>query len=69
MKQILCIVLICLVLAFVAGCKPAAEAAPTSASEDVSDVEEGLSDIEGLDEELDMSELEDLEAELDEIEW
>jgi hypothetical protein len=72
MKQILCIFLICLVLAFIAGCKPAAEGikeAPTSASEDISDVGKGLSDIEGLDEDLDISELDDLELELEDIEW
>jgi len=71
MKRVLCILLICLVLAFIAGCKPAEEEVkePTSASEDISDVEDAMSDIEGLDEELDMSELEDLEQELDSIEW
>ena len=70
MKQIICILLICLAVALIVGCRAAEkEAEPTTAAEDVSDIEGDISDIEGLDEELDLSELENLEQELEEVDW
>jgi len=71
MKQILCILLICLTLVLIIGCKVAVEreAPSTSAAADVTEVEEGLSEVDELDEELDLSEFDELEKELDEIDW
>lgn len=70
MKQILCLLLIILTIALIVGCKVEKEAPPeTSAAADVDDVEEGLSEVDTLDEELDLSEFEELEKELEDVTW
>lgn len=70
MKQIICILLICLVVALIAGCKAAEKEAPAgSTSADVSDVEDGISDIDAVDSDLNIDELDELDKELEDISW
>ena len=71
MRQALYVLVVLTLLALIAGCRVVeeVEAPPTSAAADVEGVEEGISDIDALNEELNISELEYLESELEEIEW
>lgn len=67
------IILITLILSlFLLGCQkkeiPAEEPTVTPAETDIS-IQSEISEIDSLDEELDLGELENLEAELDEIDW
>jgi outer membrane murein-binding lipoprotein Lpp len=66
-KKILCILLICMTIALLAGC--AKEAPEGSTSADVTDIEGAISEIDALDEDFDFSELDALEEELAEIDW
>ena len=69
MKKILCMLLICMLLALITGCRTAEEAPAGSTSADFSDIEGDISEIDSLDEDFDFSELDALEEELAEIDW
>ena len=71
MKQTICIIAVCLMLALIIGCRVAeeVEAPPESAAADVSEIEKDISDVGALDEELNLSEFEELDKELEEIAW